>query len=81
MNKSQYYDLPQPARLNPGALGETFARLLRLPGAILDTLLFWQERAAQRSRLNTLDDRLLKDIGVSRAEAEHEAAIPFWRVS
>ncbi len=81
MNKSQYYDLPRPAHLNPGALGETFASLLRLPGAILDTLLFWQERAAQRRRLNTLDDRLLKDIGVSRAEAEHEAAIPFWRVS
>lgn len=79
MNNSQCHDLPRPARLSPGALGETFAGLLSLPSAILDTFLLWQERAAQRSRLNTLDDRMLKDIGVSRAEAEHEAAIPFWR--
>ncbi len=81
MNKSQCYDLPQPAHLNSGGLGETFAGLLRLPSTILDTLLFWQDRAAQRSRLNTLDDRMLKDIGVSRAEAVREAAIPFWRES
>ena len=81
MNKSQYYDLPQAARLSSGGPGETFAALLRLPGAVLDTLLLWQERAAQRRRLGTLDDRMLKDIGVSRAEAEHEAATPFWRES
>ncbi len=79
MNNHQYTDLPRPLRLISGGLGETFAGLLRLPGAILETLLFWQERAAQRSRLNTLDDRLLKDIGVSRTEAAREAAIPFWR--
>ncbi len=81
MNKSQCYDLPQPAHLSPGGLGETFGGLLRLPSAILDTLLLWQDRATQRSRLNTLDDRMLKDIGVSRAEAVREAAIPFWRES
>ncbi|GAB4349184.1 MAG: hypothetical protein Kow006_10560 [Gammaproteobacteria bacterium] len=39
----------------------------------------WQERANQRHRLLELDDRLLKDIGISRAEAEREARKPFWK--
>jgi uncharacterized protein YjiS (DUF1127 family) len=42
-------------------------------------LLHWHERARQRRALLSLDDRMLKDIGVSRAEAEREACRPFWR--
>ena len=42
-------------------------------------LMDWHERARQRRALLTLDDRMLKDIGISRAEAEHEACQPFWR--
>ena len=63
-----------------GAL-DGIARLARLPLAILETLLVWQERDQQRRHLATLDDRLLSDIGMSRADAAREAAIPFWRVS
>ena len=32
----------------------------------------------QRRVLARLDDNVLKDIGISRAEAEAEAARPFW---
>ncbi len=39
----------------------------------------WCERARQRRALASLDDRLLSDIGVSRAEADREARKPFWR--
>jgi uncharacterized protein YjiS (DUF1127 family) len=42
-------------------------------------LLQFHERARQRQALMALDDRLLKDIGVSRADAEREANKPFWR--
>ncbi|WP_170331580.1 DUF1127 domain-containing protein [Ruegeria arenilitoris] len=34
--------------------------------------------ARQRRSLAKLDDRALEDIGVSRAEADTEAARPFW---
>ena len=44
-----------------------------------DTVLDWQERARQRHRLGEMDDHLLRDIGLSRADLEHEAAKPFWR--
>lgn len=37
----------------------------------------YAEHKRQRHALRTLDDRLLKDIGVSRAEAERIAAEPF----
>ena len=39
----------------------------------------WHERWRQRQALLRLDDHLLKDIGVSRAEAEEEAVKPFWK--
>lgn len=42
-------------------------------------LLLWHERARQRHLLMELDDRMLKDMGISRADAYHEARKPFWR--
>jgi uncharacterized protein YjiS (DUF1127 family) len=37
------------------------------------------ERSAQRRALAELDDERLRDIGRTRAEAQAEAAKPFWR--
>lgn len=45
----------------------------------LRVLSFWIERARQRRCLGSLPDRFLKDIGVSRCDALHEARKPFWR--
>ena len=46
-------------------------------------VLGWLRRAyaryLQRRALAELDDRLLADIGVTRAEARRESAIPLWR--
>ena len=44
-----------------------------------DHALTWLERARQRRHLAELDDRLLRDIGLSRAEVEHEISRPFWK--
>ncbi len=41
-------------------------------------LLIWWSLYLQRRQLRTLDDRLLEDIGRSRAEADAEAARPVW---
>jgi uncharacterized protein YjiS (DUF1127 family) len=38
----------------------------------------WRLRAASRNELINLNDRLLRDIGVSRYEAVSEASKPFW---
>jgi uncharacterized protein YjiS (DUF1127 family) len=46
------------------------------------TIRSWIERSRQREALGKLAERndyLLKDIGVSQAEALREAAKPFWQ--
>ena len=55
-----------------GFLLEAAARALR-------TLLTWQERDRQRHALAQLDARMLKDIGLSRAEVALELHKPFWQ--
>jgi uncharacterized protein YjiS (DUF1127 family) len=37
------------------------------------------ERSRQRQALAQLDDHALKDIGVTRRQADAEAAKPFWK--
>ena len=57
---------------NHGSAGSLFAAAIQL-------LLNWQERASQRRHLDSLGDRALKDIGLSRADVAGESAKPFWR--
>ena len=40
----------------------------------------WQRRAHDRAVLASLDDRMLRDIGYSRADVDRECAKPFWKV-
>lgn len=47
--------------------------------ALFDRLAEWQQLARQRRELRQMSDRELKDVGLSRADAEREAAKPFWR--
>jgi|GEM_PF-492099 len=53
--------------------------LVRAAGRVFETLWLWQTRADERMHLLALDDHELRDIGVTRAEAEAEARKPFWR--
>lgn len=48
--------------------------------AALEALLTWQARANERAHLAALDDRMLRDIGLSRADVAQECAKPFWRL-
>lgn len=47
--------------------------------AALEHLLLWHDRAAQRRQLQMMDDRMLKDIGLTRADVDAETEKPFWR--
>jgi uncharacterized protein YjiS (DUF1127 family) len=37
------------------------------------------ERWCQRRDLRELDDHLLRDIGITRKQAQHETGKPFWK--
>ena len=41
--------------------------------------LIWLERARQRRQLAELSDHMLRDIGLTRADAWAESDKPFWR--
>ncbi len=46
---------------------------------IFTLLLSWQERSEERYRLKQISDHTLRDIGLSRADIDHEVRKPFWR--
>jgi uncharacterized protein YjiS (DUF1127 family) len=54
------------------------AKVGRFSVKCLKLIVIWQERAEQRHALETLDERMLKDIGVSNVDAYKEARKPFW---
>jgi uncharacterized protein YjiS (DUF1127 family) len=67
-----------------GLLGATLGRafLGAISGALIaaaDVLLNWQQRIGDRHALRTMDEHMLKDIGLSQADVEREAGKPFWR--
>jgi len=52
--------------------------LRSLPRRVFGTLVELQRRAGERARVRNLDDRLLDDIGLTRADLDAEAQKPFW---
>jgi uncharacterized protein YjiS (DUF1127 family) len=56
-------------------LGWLASRLRHLP----DQLLVWLDRSRQRRVLGAMDDRMLRDIGVSRSAAFAETRKWFWQ--
>ena len=48
-------------------------------GRVLATLRDWRRRAHDRAELASLDNRMLRDIGLTRADAEFLSNKPFWR--
>ena len=65
----------QPLR----ARADAFATLRGAIRGALSTMRTWRQRAHTRRRLLTLNDHLLADIGVSRADVIREANKPFWQ--
>jgi len=66
--------------------GEIRSSLPRRPGPagaaallVADLLSTWYRRARERRHLGTLDEHMLKDIGVTRADVEFEVQKHFWR--
>jgi uncharacterized protein YjiS (DUF1127 family) len=87
---AEWYSVPagQAAARDGGSAHGAFVRLpeVDLRSAvrrglirIAEAFLTWHDRARERRALMELSDHMLRDIGISRAEAHGEAAKPFWR--
>lgn len=80
MARATYFSSSVPSLPNIRADGHSqgWVRAQEMLIRTVDALGAWQERVRDRRRLATLDDQMLRDIGVDRATAIHEAAKPFW---
>ena len=72
----------QPYRDSPRSHYRRHAALDALSEAIhwvIATLREWRQRSRERAQLAGLDDRMLRDIGLTHADAEFLANKPFWK--
>ena len=53
-------------------------RWLASVATVFSTVALWWQRGRSRHVLATLDDHHLRDIGVTRADAQLESEKPFW---
>jgi uncharacterized protein YjiS (DUF1127 family) len=51
----------------------------RLICRLFDNALVWHARSRHRRILSELDDRMLRDVGLTRVDIHREVAKPFWR--
>lgn len=82
MSETAVHGLERVVRGSGGrvpARGDAASSAGALMRSLYDTLRGWQRRYEGRRRLAELDDRLLRDVGLTRAQVIAEAAKPFWR--
>jgi len=70
---------PKPVNRTPIGPGPNREGLEPTRDSRLALLRTWYQRRRARILLSQLDDRLLKDVGLTYYEAEHEVSKPFWR--
>ncbi len=73
------YDLPLTVSVERSGHRSLLAAVGHGAKQLLRVLFVWQRRIADRQQLQFMDEHMLKDIGVSRADMYREASKPFWR--
>jgi uncharacterized protein YjiS (DUF1127 family) len=68
---------PPSAKAAPGAEWRRLRKAALVNAATL--LREWRRRSRDRAQLATLDERMLRDIGVSPGDVWAETSKPFWR--
>lgn len=55
------------------------ATVRSVPLRLLAVLVAWEARLRERDHLAHLDERLLRDVGLTRADVQRQTELPFWR--
>jgi len=74
------------AEARPWAVKSAVLRVRQVAGALLEgigrtaeRISVWHDRNSGRRALDSLNDRTLHDIGISRVDVIRESMKPFWR--
>jgi uncharacterized protein YjiS (DUF1127 family) len=70
---------PLDAGLGITDRGAAFDAMRRSARYLMASLRLWRRRRRDRRELARLDERTLKDLGLTRADAEFLLNKPFWR--
>ena len=70
--------LSRPA--GPGRSRSFLTTIAALPLFVAELAVYWTSLARERRALARLDDRLLADIGLTRADVEAETSRRFWDI-
>ena len=76
MRATSLYPAGHPAGARRSGAGSTLDGAAR---RIADIMRLWRHRRRERCELLHLDDRTLRDIGLTRVDAEFLINKPFWR--
>ena len=79
MEKVSYQTVNGPAVFAGWRSATGLDLLFEAVSRVYGVLVTWQSRVSDRRHLATLDPRLLKDMGLTRVDADREALKPFWR--
>ncbi len=79
MNRGSWTDTISTQNCRTGTIRTGWRGLAEDLAAIWRILEEWGERSRQRRMLASLDPEILKDIGISEADAWVEASKPWWR--
>jgi uncharacterized protein YjiS (DUF1127 family) len=73
------FAIPNAAALAHRAADTLWTLVRAVVVGLPDTLYTWQQRHRMRRELLSLDERLLRDMGLSRYDAAREGRRPFWK--
>ena len=62
----------------PALVSIKFYGLVRIIDEVAETLQIWKERAEQRRQLRNLNERMMQDIGITRAVVITECNKNIW---
>jgi uncharacterized protein YjiS (DUF1127 family) len=76
----EHQDMLQSFVLQPRRAGSGARIRLPVLSSLIRAIDMWLARRQGWQDLNQLDDRMLKDIGITREQAFRSAREPFWRL-
>jgi uncharacterized protein YjiS (DUF1127 family) len=71
--------MPQSSVLEPRPASSGAKTGRHMLSSLAHTIEIWLRRQQGQQDLNSLDDRLLEDVGISREDVLWKAGKPFWR--